>query len=142
MRELLRKSFARWIGPSQEREVRRAVAEWERRKEELQARFLELARASGKPAGLRWAGCEWTGEVRLARERATGLLTALAGVVVRFEAVEEGEMEGMEAVSLPRDATAVFHSQGGWGTGGRALFNMSPDDAIERLGEQFEAVEE
>jgi len=77
----------------------------------------------------------------LARERATGLLTAFAGVVVRFEAVEGGDMEEVEAVSLPRDAAAVFHYDGAWGTGGRALFNMTPDEAIERLQDQFEPVD-
>lgn len=129
------------LGPARRRELARALAEWDRRRPELEARFLNLARASGKPHGLRWTDCEWTGPVRFARERATGLLTAFAGVVVRFEAEEGGGMEGVEAVPLPRDATAVFHYRRGWGTGGRALFNMSPADALERLHDQFEPAE-
>jgi hypothetical protein len=50
-------------------------------------------------------------------------------------------MEDVEAVSTIRDAAAVFHYRGGqWGTGGKALFNMNPADAITRLEGQFEPV--
>lgn len=132
--------FRSLLAPLRRRELSRAVAEWDRRRPELQVQFLLLARASGKPQGLEWLACEWTGPVRFARERATGLLTAFAGVVVRFAAEEGGGMEGVEAVPLPRDATALFHYRRGWGTGGRALFNMSPDDALARLTDQFDPV--
>jgi hypothetical protein len=50
-------------------------------------------------------------------------------------------MEDVAAVSNIRDAAAVFHYQNGiWGTGGRALFNMNPADAVVRLQGQFEPV--
>ena len=51
-------------------------------------------------------------------------------------------MEDVEAVDTIRDATALFHydPRGHWGTGGRALFNMDPDDALIRLEGQFEPV--
>jgi len=40
-----------------------------------------------------------------------------------------------------RDAAAIFHFQDGrWGTGGRAMFNMDPVDAIDRLSGQYEPV--
>jgi hypothetical protein len=40
-----------------------------------------------------------------------------------------------------RDAAAVFHYRAGrWGTGGRALFNMDPHEAVVRLQGQFEPV--
>jgi hypothetical protein len=62
-------------------------------------------------------------------------------VNIRFEAVEGGDMEEVEAVSMVRDAAALFHYQHRhWGTGGRALFNMNPEDALSRLGSQFEPV--
>ena len=62
-------------------------------------------------------------------------------VNIRFEAIEGGEMEDVAAVGNIRDAAAVFHYQNGtWGTGGRALFNMNPKDAIERLQKQFAPV--
>ena len=51
-------------------------------------------------------------------------------VNVSFEAVEGGDMEGLEAVSMIRDGSAVFHAQDGrWGSGGRVLFNVPPHTA-------------
>ena len=42
---------------------------------------------------------------------------------------------------LIRDAAAIFHFHNGrWGTGGRAMFNMDPHAAIERLAGQYEPV--
>ena len=50
-------------------------------------------------------------------------------------------MEDVEEVSTVRDAAALFHYQSGrWGTGGRALFNMNPEDAVSKLEGQFEPV--
>ena len=41
-----------------------------------------------------------------------------------------------------KEASAIFHYQNGvWGTGGRALFNMTPVDALERLQHQYQTVE-
>ena len=76
------------------------------------------------------------------REVESGLLTAFAAVEIRFEAVEGGDMEEVEAVGTVRDAAALFHyKDGSWGTGGRALFNMNPADALERLNDQYEPIE-
>ena len=50
-------------------------------------------------------------------------------------------MEDVAAVATVRDAAAVFHfHQGAWGTGGKALFNMNPQDALVKLVAQFEPV--
>jgi hypothetical protein len=127
--------------PWRRREVRAAAARWHEEESALKGQFLTLARSAGKPRGLQWSECEWTEAILFARERETGLLTALVGLVVRFEPIAGGEMEGVEAASLPRDTTALFHyRKGRWGTGGRALFNMSPDEALDRLAGQFERV--
>lgn len=123
------------------RELVRARNEFRRQREMLEAKFFDLAAASGKPRDLRWLDCDWLEPVTYARDRQTGLLTAFVGVNIRFEAVEGGDMEGVAAVGNIRDAAAVFHyQQGHWGTGGRALFNMSPADALVRLQGQFEPV--
>ena len=112
------------------------------RREVLEARFFEQAAACGKPRGLRWKHCDWKDQVVFAREAATGLITAFASVEIHFEAIEGGDMEEVEAVSDVRDASAVFHyQQGAWGTGGKALFNMSPDEALQRLAGQFQPLE-
>jgi hypothetical protein len=127
--------------PWRRREERAAAARWHEEESALKTQFLTLARSAGKPRGLQWSECEWTEAILFARERETGLLTALVGLVVRFEPVVGGEMEDVEAASLPRDTTAVFHyRKGRWGTGGRALFNMSPEEALDRLSGQFEPV--
>src|SRR5262245_15246930 len=122
-------------------EAERARRDFRRQREVLEARFFDLAAASGKPRGLRWVDCDWLEAVTFARDRKTGLLTAFVAVNLSFEAIEGGDMEDVAAVGNVRDAAAVFHYQKGiWGTGGRALFNMNPDDALERLQNQFEPV--
>lgn len=120
----------------------RAQHEFRLKREVLEAKFFDLAAASGKPRGLRWVECEWFDAVTFARDRQTGLLTAFVAVNIRFEAIEGGDMEDVAAVSNIRDAAAVFHYQHGhWGTGGRALFNMNPADALVRLQAQYEPVQ-
>lgn len=50
-------------------------------------------------------------------------------------------MEDVEAVSMIRAATAVFHcKQGRWGTGGRILFNMSPEVAAQSVDPDGEVI--
>jgi hypothetical protein len=141
MKQILAHLVAACTRPWRRRTASIAAARWEDAEAELRARFLELARSAGKPRGMTWANCEWTGTLIFCRERNSGLLTAFAGLIVRFEAIAGGEMEGVEAASLPRDTTALFHyRKGRWGTGGRALFNMSPEVALDRLASQFEPV--
>lgn len=124
-----------------EREALVAVQQFRRHREQLEAKFMDLARALGKPRGLRWLDCDWLTAVSFARDRQTGLLTAFAGINIRFEAIEGGDMEDVAAVGTIRDAVAVFHyHQGHWGTGGKALFNMNAAEAVDRLTAQFEAV--
>jgi hypothetical protein len=110
---------------------------------QLQDAFFAAAAASGKPRGLRWKACEWEPAVELARERATGSLTALAGVVIEFEAVEGGDMEGVAAVGNLRNASAVFFFHDGqWRTTGKTVFNLNPDEALVRFQNQYERLTE
>ncbi len=133
------KPLRAWL---RQRESRRALEEFRRRRELLEARFFDIASGLGKPRGLRWLDCDWQDAVSFARDRRTGLLTAFVAVNIRFEAIAGGDMEDVAAVGNIRDAAAVFHYQHGrWGTGGRALFNMNPADALVRLEQQFHRVE-
>lgn len=121
------------------RQIRRAIRDFRFRREMLEARFLDLARAQGKPRGLNWLDCDWLDSATFAKDKSTGLVTAFVGINVRFEAIEGGDMEDVAAVGTARDAVALFHYQAGaWGTGGRALFNMNPEDAVQRLVNQYE----
>lgn len=122
-------------------ETSRALALFRHRRELLEAKFFDLAGSRGKPRGLRWRHCEWKEDVRFARDLETGLITAFVAVEIHFEAVEGGDMEDVEAVGHFREGSAVFHYQAGaWGTGGKALFNMSPEEAVRRLEGQYEAL--
>ena len=129
---------ARW----QRREAHHAMTLFQKQRAELQVTFMEMARAVGKPRGLRWLDCDWLDAVTFARDRQSKLLTAFAGINIRFEAIEGGDMEDVAAVGTVRDACALFHYQyGQWGTGGKALFNMNAGDAITKLRGQFIAIE-
>ncbi|REJ86016.1 MAG: hypothetical protein DWQ34_27910 [Planctomycetota bacterium] len=134
--------FALWFRGRRSREERRAIQEFRTQRERLEAKFFDLAAASGKPRGLRWVNCDWGRDVTFARDARTSLLTAFVAVEIQFEAVEGGDMEDVDAVGTIRDASAVFHYQAGqWGTGGKALFNMNPQEALKRLTDQFEPIE-
>jgi hypothetical protein len=136
---LLRKPVRAW---RDRREADRGRRDFRRHREVLEAKFFDLAAARGKPRGLRWVDCDWLETVTFARDKQTGLLTAFVAVNISFEAIEGGDMEDVAAVSNIRDAAAVFHYQkGNWGTGGRALFNMNPNDALDRLQGQFEPLD-
>jgi hypothetical protein len=117
----------------------RAQELFDRQRPDLEQAFFRAASASGKPRGLRWKALEWEPAAVFARERGTGRLAALVGVTVQFEAVEGGDMEGLPAVGNLRNASAVFSFHAGrWHTTGKTVFNLNPDEAVARLGNQYE----
>ncbi|MDB5392068.1 MAG: hypothetical protein JWM11_7714 [Planctomycetaceae bacterium] len=124
------------------RDADNAFRTFRRQREMLEAKFFTMASSLGKPRGLKWLDCQWQdNSLRFARDRQTGLITAFVGVNIRFEAIEGGDMEDVAAVGTVREACALFHYQtGNWGTGGRALFNLDPQMAIERFGDQYESL--
>lgn len=112
------------------------------RREWLEARFFTIASMSGKPRGLSWVDCEFEDDVSFARDRGSGQLRAFVGVTIRFAAIDGGGMEGNENVGRLRAATAVFLLDGDqWVTQGRAIFNLSPVQAIAHFREELEVVE-
>lgn len=103
---------------------------FEGQKQQLQEDFFRAASQTGKPRGLRWKNCDWLSTYSLVQDPETQMFTLFYGVNISFEAIEGGDMEGVEAVSMIRDGSAVFHAQDGhWGTGGKVLFNMDPATA-------------
>jgi hypothetical protein len=117
----------------------RARKDFHRQRERLEAKFFQLAAASGKPRGLRWTTCDFDNDVSYARDRHNGDLCAFVAVTISFEAVEGGLMEDVEAVGDLKAATAMFRTQGErWQTDGRAFFNVNPAEAIERFREDLE----
>jgi hypothetical protein len=124
-----------------EQELQRARRDFHRQREHLEARFVRLASASGKPRGLEWVRCDFGDDVIYARHRASGELTAFVSVTIGFEATAGGDMEDVEAVGNLRAATAVFRSDGDrWSTEGRALFNLNPVEAVAYYQENLELV--
>ena len=112
--------------------LQQARRSFHRRREWLEARFVSLAERSGKPRGLRWAECDFDNQVAFARDRDTGRLRALVAVTVKFEAIEGGGMEEVEAVENRKAATVVFRLDGtDWEADGRAYFNLSPAQTID-----------
>lgn len=112
------------------------------RREWLEANFLTRASQSGSPRGLQWLDCDFDDPVSFARDRNTGRLRALVGVTISFEAIVGGGMEDNPNVSNLRAATAIFYLDGeSWSTTGRAIFNLNPEQAIERFGQELEHVE-
>lgn len=106
---------------------------------DLRQAFFRAASDSGLPRGLRWKAVEWGQSVEIVREKETGRLAALHSVTISFEAIEGGEMEGVEAVGNLRAASALFFfHDGAWHTTGKALFNLEPADVLSRFAKQYE----
>lgn len=135
--------FLRVMSVLRHRKLSGARALFYRRREWLEAEFLKLASMRGIPRGLRWADCDFENEVQFARDRTSGQLRALVALTIRFEAIEGGDMEDVEAVSNLRAATGVFFFDGKkWTTSGRALFNLNPTEAIQHYRHELETVDE
>src|SRR5437016_6233847 len=79
-------------------QIERARELFALQRERLEAHFLSAASATGKPRGLRWKDCDFDNDMELARDRQSGQLLALVPVTISFEAIEGGDMEGVEAV--------------------------------------------
>jgi hypothetical protein len=119
----------------------RARKDFRRQRERLEAKFFQLAAASGKPKGLRWTNCDFENDVAYARDRHSGELCAFVAVTISFEAIEGGLMEGVEAVGNLRAATAMFRThREHWTTDGRAIFNLNPTEAIDHYRDELERI--
>ncbi len=110
-------------------------------REKLQNAFFLAASATGKPRGLVWKSCEFGDDVLLARDKTGGELLAFMSVTIAFEAVPGSDMEGLPAVGNLRCATAVFtFRDGDWTTAGRAAFNLTPEETLDRFRNQYEPI--
>lgn len=107
-------------------QVERARELFKLQHERFEEMLLAAAAAGGKPRGLTWVRCTFTGDAVLARNRAGGIV-ALVPVEIRFDPIPGSEMESFAAATEPRPATAVFtFARGGWHTDGRVVFNHDP----------------
>jgi len=128
-----------WLATWREMCLEQVCRRFHGQREHLEADFVRLAEKSGKPRGLTWSECEFADECEFARDRKSKQLRAFVEITVKFEAVEGGGMEDVEAVALHKAATAVFEHDGRhWRTQGRAIFNLSPEQAILHFDKQLE----
>lgn len=108
---------------------------------EISDQLLEVMRASGRPRGLCWEVIDAAPlaegvSARFAQEHDSGRAIALILVTIRFSALAGGDMEEVEAVPEMRMGTALLRFEGGeWRPTGRILFNLTPTEARERLGD-------
>jgi hypothetical protein len=131
-----------WLERRKDAQLAEWRAEFHRRREWLEAKFLQVAGRRGTPRGLEWIDCDFDDAVSFARDRRNGELTALVAVAIQFRAVEGGGMEDVDAVAHQKAATAVFRHRGeSWTTDGRAVFNLNPRETIEHYHHELERVE-
>jgi hypothetical protein len=122
-------------------QAERARESFRLQRERLEQIFLKTAASTGSPRGLRWLSCIFDSEVEFAREKPTGRIVVMVAATIHFEAIEGGDMEGLPAVPLPRQGTAVLSfSRGEWLTSGRVIFNLSPLEALHHFATQYTAL--
>ena len=130
--------------------LRRPFAQWRRQKllelfqeqhASLENDFFNQAKASGKPRGLIWKQIDWEPDFRLAKDRRTDRYVVLYGVSIQFEAIPDGDMEGLPAVDLAKMATVVFAFEAGmWHATDKVVFNFHPDGMLQEYAARFEAI--
>jgi len=119
-------------------EVRR---DFHRQRERLEAKFVQLGSYPMKRDTPRWNDCDFEDDVAFARNRSTGELTALVGVTLAMEDLDDRSTKNGEAVGNLRAATAVFRfHRGHWETEGRAIFNLTPVEAIRFYHRDLEMI--
>ncbi|MFH1268321.1 MAG: hypothetical protein ABIK89_21585 [Planctomycetota bacterium] len=115
------------------REARFAVAcrDFHRQRERLEAKFVQLGTIGPKPDAPRWTDCQFDDDVAYARNRSSGELSAFVAVSIEMEDIGQRSFGSSDAVGNLRAATAVFRFNGKhWETEGRAIFNLTPTEAI------------
>ena len=118
-----------------------ARRDFHRQRERLEAKFIQLGMHSNRPNAPRWVDCEFDDDVTYARSRTTGELSAFVAVTLEMDtSPDHGLMVG-EGTGHFRGGTAVFRfDRGHWQTDGRAIFNLSPTEAIRFYHRDLELV--
>jgi len=110
-------------------------------REQLEARFFDVAADSGAPAGWRWETIEFARPISFARDRSTSRLSALVEVEIGLVPRHAPPLPFGEPAPRRQHATAVFQvSRGRWITKGRLIDNMSPREALHRFPDRYEAL--
>jgi hypothetical protein len=101
-------------------------------REKLEASFLELARSRDLPRGDLWKHAIFSSPAHFARHRKTAELVAF--VEVDFPSTPA-------PIEFPAPTTAVFqYRHGHWGTIGRSLPQISPEQALVLYQAEYEPI--
>lgn len=112
-------------------------------RERLEAKFVQLAAARGKPDAHRWLDCTFADDVAYVRNRTTGQLSAFVAMTIANEEVDDLPHGSADAVGNLQAGTAVFRfDRDHWVTDGRVILNLSPDEAIRYYHADLEIVGE
>ena len=126
------------------REARLTTAKrnFHRQRERLEARFIQLAAAQAKADAPRWMDCDFDDAVAYVRNRATGELSAFVAVTVAMESLSDPlTHSASDLIGNLRAGTAVFRfDRDHWETDGRAILNLSPNEAIRFYQHDLEVV--
>jgi hypothetical protein len=139
------------------REARFAEAcrNFHRQRERLEAKFVQLGAIGAKsdgpkpdapnapntPNAPKWTDCFFDDDVAYARNRSTGELSAFVAVTIEMDDREPRSSLTPDLVGNLRSATAVFRFDGHhWDTDGRAIFNLTPTEAIHFYQRYLEMV--
>ncbi len=112
-------------------------------RERLEAKFIQLAAAHAKPDAPRWGDCAFGDDVAYVRNRSTGELSAFVAMTVTTEALHRLPPGTTDLVGNLQAGTAVFRfDRDAWVTDGRAILNLSPNEAIHYYRDDLEIVGE
>ncbi len=112
-------------------------------RERLEAKFVRLAAAHGKSDAPGWLDCTFADDVAYVRNRTTGELSAFVAMTVAAEQFDSATHGSADAVGNLQAGTAVFRfDRDHWETDGRAILNLSPDEAIRYYHADWEIVGE
>ena len=118
-----------------------ACRDFHRQRERLEAKFVVLGMIEDRAVQDRWSDCRFDDDVAYARSRASGELSAFVAVTIHLEEPASPMMLGSQLDGTPCEATAVFRFDGRrWDTEGRAIFNLTPTEAIHFFERDLEMV--
>ena len=118
---------------SREPRLADACRDFHLQRERLEAKFIQLAEAHAGGGTLRWTDCQFDDDVAYVQNRSTGELSAFVEVSVPTEDPDRTDRygEGLGPRGDLRAATVVFGlDRDHWETDGRAIFNLTPAEAI------------
>jgi hypothetical protein len=116
-----------------------ARRDFHRQRERLEMKFIQLG--LGENRSPRWVDCEFEDDVAYVRNRVTGELSAFVGVTLEMDATVDLASTSSESGGRYRMGTAVFRfRRRRWETDGRAIFNLTPAEAIRFYHRDLEIV--